>query len=105
MVRTPSRLGRVSLVRVEPVDPRDARWERHDVAYRVYFWQGTSSDEWRLTEADVTEVLMWAREKARGRHLNLWLEHEENGELGLIRLAGWDQADSDPGPPWAETDA
>jgi hypothetical protein len=92
-------------VRAEPVDPRDAGWELHEVAYRVYFWQGTSSDEWRLTEADVREVLTWAHENAHGRRITVWVEHVADGELGLIRLEGWEPTDVDPGPPWVRTDA
>ena len=55
-----------------PVDPRISRWEVDQPAYHVYFWQLSSnvpdamwaSDEWRLTEADVHEVLAWAEERA-----------------------------------------
>jgi hypothetical protein len=89
-------------VLTEPIDPRDTRWERDEAAYRVYFWRGTSSDEWRLTEADVSEVLAWAHENADGRRITLWVEDAANGELGLIRLEGWEPVRSQPAPRWVQ---
>jgi hypothetical protein len=58
-----------------PVDPRSSGWEVDQPAYHVYFWRPPSSvpdamwtsDEWRLTEADVHEVLAWAEDQAKGR--------------------------------------
>ena len=92
-------------MRAEPIDPRDIRWERDEVAYRVYFWRGAgTSDEWRVTEADVSEVLAWARENAQGRRITMWVEHTDNGELGMIRLEGWEPTRSKLPPPWVRTE-
>lgn len=88
----------------EPIDPRDSGWERDEVAYRVYFWRGTSSEEWRVTEADVTEVLAWARTNAQGRRITMWVEHTDNGDLGMIRLEGWEPTRSDTPPPWVHAE-
>jgi hypothetical protein len=90
-------------VRAEPVDPGDIRWERDEVAYRVYFWRGTSSDEWRIAEADVTEVLAWAHEKAQGRRITIWVEDTNNDGLGMIRLEGWEPTRSELPLPWIQT--
>ena len=90
-------------MRAEPVDPRDIAWERDEVAYRVYFWRGAgASDEWRVTEADVTEVLDWARKEAQGRYITMWVEHTHNGDLGMIRLKGWEPTSSRPPPAWVK---
>jgi hypothetical protein len=91
-------------VRAEPIDPRDTRWERDEIAYRVYFWRGAgTSDEWRVTDADVSEVLDWAREKAQGRYITMWVEHTVNGDLGMLRLEGWEPTRSEAPPPWVRT--
>jgi hypothetical protein len=91
-------------VRAEPIDPRDTRWERDEVAYRVYFWRGAgASDEWRVTEADVSEVLEWAREKAQDRYITMWVEHTAHGDLGMIRLEGWEPTRSETPPAWVRS--
>jgi hypothetical protein len=88
-------------VRTESVDPRDIRWERDEVAYRMYFWRGAGeSDEWRVTEADVSEVLDWARATAQGRYVTMWVEHTDDSDLGMIRLEGWEPTRSKPPPAW-----
>jgi hypothetical protein len=86
-----------------PIDPRDIRWEIDEPAYRVYFWdetRGWSSDEWRLSEADVHEVLDWATEHAAGRRTTVWAELGQNGEPGLVRLSGWEPVRTAEPPPW-----
>lgn len=91
-------------MRAEPIDPRDTRWERDEVAYRVYFWRGAgASDEWRVTEADVSEVLEWAREKAQDRYITMWVEHTAHGDLGMIRLEGWEPTRSETPPAWVRS--
>ena len=92
-------------MRAEPVDPRDIEWERDEVAYRVYFWRGTSSYEWRVTEADVSEILAWAHENADGRRITMWVEHTENDQLGMIRLEGWEPTTSKPAPDWVKSES
>lgn len=88
----------------EPIDPRDTNWARDEVAYRVYFWRGAAlSDEWRVTEADVNEVLDWAREKAEGRYITVWAEHVDDGDLGMIRLEGWEPTRSETPPAWVRS--
>src|SRR5262245_39727872 len=92
-----------------PVDPRISRWEVDQPAYHVYFWQPFSnvldamwaSDEWRLTEADVHEVLAWAEEEARGRRVTVWVEVVSDGKTGLVRISGWEPTRSDDPPAWA----
>jgi hypothetical protein len=87
-------------VQIHGVDPRDTRWERYAPAYRVYFWDGGSSDEYEITDADVPEVLAWAETQAQrtNRTYVLWLRHEDRHDgPGLIRLAGWEQP-SQEGP-------
>jgi hypothetical protein len=81
-----------------PVDPRINRWEVDQPAYRVTFWQqssspsgaGWTSDEWRLTEADVHEVLAWVDDQANGRRVTVWVDLAHDGEPGLVRLSGWE---------------
>ena len=83
--------GDNAAVQINPVDPRDTRWEVHAPSYRVYFWSDGVSDEYEVTEADVPEVLAWADAEAQRSHRTyvLWLRSEgRDGEPGLIRLAG-----------------
>jgi hypothetical protein len=98
---------RVSVVHIEGIDPRDTRWERNEPAYRVYFWDGNrvwASTEWRLTETDVPEVLAWARDNAHGRRITVWIEATDQGEPGLLRLAGWEPVSARPAPDWVRVD-
>ena len=81
-------------MQIHGVDPRDTRWSRYAPAYRVYLWDGSSSDEYEVTDADVPEVLAWAEDEAHrtGRTYVVWLRHEDRHDgAGLIRLAGWEQ--------------
>lgn len=85
------------------IDPRDTTWEADFPAFRVYFWRGSmesiwASDEWRITEADVSEVLDWAASNADGRYLTIWVEAEDRGQLGMIRLQGWEPTRPDRPP-------
>jgi hypothetical protein len=92
-----------------PVDPRISWWEVDQPTYQVYFWQPSSnvpdatwtSDEWRLTEADVHEVLAWTEDQARGRRITVWVELVRDGQPGLVRISGWEPTRSDPPPVWA----
>lgn len=96
-------------MRAEPIDPPDTRWESDQAAYRVYFWRrqshrplaGWASEEWRLTEVDVADVLAWANQRAQGRRITIWVEHDSGQRgLGMIRLLGWEPTRSDAPPPW-----
>ena len=96
-------------VKAEPIDPRDTFWEKDDPAYRVYFWHrqsdrpmaGWVSDEWRLSNVDVAEVLVWAEKQAGERRVTIWVEHDSvHSGRGMIRLLGWEPTRSDNPPPW-----
>jgi hypothetical protein len=95
-------------MRVDRIDPRSARWEIDQPSYLINFWQrssgrrdtGWASDEWRLSDADVHEVLAWADEHADGRRFSLWIEFVLDGEPGLVRLGGWEPSRADEPPPW-----
>jgi hypothetical protein len=96
------------MVKIEPVDPRDVRWEQPSPAYRVYFWRrppappgvldehvGWHCDERRITQAaDVYEVLQWVSRNAAERIFTLYLETTAAGEVGLLRLAGMDPTET-----------
>jgi hypothetical protein len=90
-----------SLVNVEPVDPRDQTEGVDAPSYRVYFWQGSHSDEYEITGADVSEVLAWADLNAAGRTYSLWacLPARDAVGVNLVRLAGWDPPAGDVGRP------
>jgi hypothetical protein len=91
---------------IEPVDPRDTRWEVDDPVYRVKLWRrltpprGVAQEDmayecetFRVREApDVHAVLEWLATQVRGgRTASLHVEHETaDGERGLLRLAGTD---------------
>ena len=88
-------------MQVHPVDPRDTRWEVDQPAYRVYFWEPQRpedphsmwvSDEWEIGDADVDEVLNWARGNAAGRRFVVYarIDTARPGEPGLVRLLGTD---------------
>ncbi|WP_030677377.1 hypothetical protein, partial [Streptomyces sp. NRRL B-1347] len=82
---------------VRGVDPRDTTWEHDDATYRVYFWDRSAqaSDEYEVTDADVEDVLTWARTKAEetGSAYTLYVSVTDQGKPGLIRLSG---AQGDP---------
>jgi len=85
------------------IDPRDTTWEDHFPAYRVYFWSGSrqsgwASDEWRITDADIPEVIEWAETNAGGRYVTIWVEAWNHGRLGMIRLQGWEPTRPDDPP-------
>jgi hypothetical protein len=90
-----------SLVNVHPVDPRDQTSEVDAPRYRVCFWNGSDSDEYEITGADVPEVLAWADRSAAGRTYSLWACLPAGHEVGvnLVRLAGWDRPAGDVGRP------
>jgi hypothetical protein len=80
-----------------PVDPRDARWQVDDPAYRVTFWTAPHrpdawhAEEWELTGGDVTDALAWIEEHGAGRRFTIYTaQRAGNGELGIVRLAGID---------------
>ena len=84
-------------MQARPVDPRDTRWEVDRPTYRVYFWSrretpdgapAPASDEWEVSEADVDEVLTWARSAARGRSFVVYACASDSEGLGLVRLLG-----------------
>ena len=83
---------------IQPVDPRDIRWEMDDPAYRVYFWSprppgsGWICEEWEITGADVAGVQEWAAEQANGRPFVLYARAETADGPGLIRLQGAEPA-------------
>jgi len=80
------------------VDPRDTTWEVSQPVYRVYFWEkqrdyedsGWASEEWELQGADISEVMDWTEETAKGRLSVLYVCVSHGGELGLVRLSGID---------------
>ena len=83
---------------VQPVDPRDTRWEVDRPVYRVYFWwqrdgrpdAGWASEEWQVDGADVQEVLAWADMDEMHRAFTLYVRYTCDGMPGLIRLHGSD---------------
>jgi hypothetical protein len=88
-------------MRVHGVDPRDTHWEVDQPAYRVYFWHQPHpenpnsmwfSDEWEIGDADVDEVLNWARDNAAGRRFVVYVRVDAAEERGLVRLLGTDPA-------------
>ena len=77
-------------MRVRRVDPRDQTWGIDRPSYRVHFYEPAgSSDEYELSEAEVTEVLGWAEAQRAGRTYVLYVCVPHDG-LGLLRLAGTD---------------
>ena len=86
-----------------PVDPRDVEIEVDDPAYRVVFWKpgppapdggapGMYSDSYDVTEADVEEVLAWARARCTpGQTFTL---HAKAGTTA-VRLFGVDPTRND----------
>jgi hypothetical protein len=88
-------------MQVRQVDPRDTQWEVPQPVYRVYFWErqmpqrpdsGWASDEWQLEDADINEVVDWARDNAAGRRFVVYAKvigGQPDGP-GLIRLLGTD---------------
>ena len=92
-------------MQVRPIDPRDVRWEVPNPGFRVYFWEqqdpqdprsGWVSSEWQIEDADVDQVLNWARDSAGGRRFVVYAQviGGQHGELGLVRLLGTDPLDA-----------
>jgi len=87
-------------MQVRSVDPRDISVEIDSPSYRVYFWkrqaqddQSTSTgyecDEYEISDADVEEVLSWAKSKGEGHsHVCVYAVFADSDGPGLIRLAG-----------------
>lgn len=79
-----------------PIDPRDETWEVRAPKYRVYFFDGTASDEFELDARDVLEALAWA-EDHRGRRTYALYACVPIAGTGLVLLAGADaNAAQDP---------
>ena len=72
-----------------PIDPRDETWEVRAPRYRVYFFDGTASDEFELDAHDVVEALAWAEDHRGRRTYALYACAPING-MGLVLLAGAD---------------
>jgi hypothetical protein len=103
-------------MRVEPVDPRDTHWEEMEPGYRVYIWSrapvplgvdpdlaGWSCRSDDVFEADVGEVLEWAkREAPLGGTFTMFARSVRDGPLGLLRLAGWEPPRRTEPPAWVE---
>jgi hypothetical protein len=93
--------GILLFVDAAPIDPRDIAWQVSEPAYRVYFWDRLGgpgsmwrSDEWRLTGADVGEVLEWANRNAASRYFTVGVEVTDGAAgLGMVRLHGWEPTD------------
>lgn len=91
-------------MKARPTDPRDTRWEVPHPTYRVYFWElhrpqepdsSWVSDEWEIEDADIDEVLNWARDTARERRFVVYVSLTGGypDEPGLVRLLGTDPLD------------
>jgi len=77
-------------VQISTVDPRDQTWEIDNPVFRVYFHDddGTSYEH-EVRDANVDELLEWARQVAEGRTFVVYVCVPRDG-LGLIRLIGKD---------------
>ncbi len=100
-------------MQAQPVDPRDKRWEDSWPAYRVYFWGpmgppssgAWASDEWRLTDTDIDQVLEWANARASGGQFVVYVEVNRSTDdgSGLVRLLGPDPTDPHTDEPRVRT--
>jgi hypothetical protein len=95
--RAASASWQASPVQVVQVDPRESTFEDLSPAYRVNLWRslGTSgafeSTEFELTDADVDEVLEWARTSAGSdRAYVVYVVVQASNDRGLLRIAGAD---------------
>jgi hypothetical protein len=82
-------------LRVQPVDPRDERWEIWNPAYRVHFWRardgGWARREIDVSGGDVMSVLRWAEAHASEEETyTVFATVESEAGLGLLRLVGDD---------------
>ncbi|MBW0102537.1 hypothetical protein [Pseudonocardia sp. KRD291] len=81
------------------VDPRDQTWKIDSPRYRVYFFEGTASEEYEIRGVqDIHAVMEWANSDEVGRPYVLYVCVDHDG-LGLLRLAGHDPNDVDEGSP------
>ena len=77
-----------------PVDPRDARWEIWDPAYRVCFWRQMGGGAWgsrefQVSANDVTEAIEWADLNANeGETYTLFAVVDHGNDRGVVHLAG-----------------
>ncbi len=92
-------------MRVVPVDPRDSTWEVDEPVYRVLTWSplptpgGWSCEENDIYDAEVDEVLEWARHQARPDQLvTVHVRVPSPEGPGLVRLTGWDPTRHDDPP-------
>lgn len=91
-------------VKAELHDPRDQTLQVDGPTYRVHFWSedGTSNQEWELSETDLDEVLAWIPKRALGRPHSLWVVTRGDQDVCLIRLRGIDlDAAESYWPSWA----
>jgi hypothetical protein len=80
-------------------------WQQDHPAYRVLFWtkphqpappgvplarMGWVCDEYTVTDADVEDVLAWARATATGNPFTLFVEVRNEREVGLLGLQGFE---------------
>lgn len=77
-------------------DPWQQRWVEPAEAYQVEFWSKPHGPMWhcdttRLLDASsVEEVLAWARTRAEGRDITVYVEVNRGAEGGRLRLLGVD---------------
>ncbi|PPF41028.1 hypothetical protein [Rathayibacter sp. AY1A3] len=91
-------------MKAELHDPRDQTLQVDDPTYRVHFWSedGSSNQEWELSETDLDEVLAWIPKRAHGRTHSLWVVTRSDHDVCLIRLRGIDlDAAESYWPSWA----
>jgi len=79
------------------------RWIVDKPTYRVDFWHpispanpatglatGYKQDACYVSDADIDEVVEWARQEASGRTIAIYVVYTQGDEPGLIRLSGID---------------
>lgn len=91
-------------MRAELIDPRDGTNETTAPTYRVFFWSddGSTCEDWELSEADLDEVLTWIPSRSAGRTHTLWAVTREANGVHLVRLRGIDPpAPAEIWPRWA----
>jgi hypothetical protein len=93
---------RMTDVEAHPVDPRDARWEIWNPAYRVDLWKHLGREAWesrefQLSAPDVVSAIEWADTHAiDGETYTLFAVIEWGDAAGLVRLAGQDPTRNEP---------
>jgi hypothetical protein len=77
------------------IDPRNVAWEKEQRTYRVYFQQlddeygpgkGKVSEEWEITDADLSQVLTWISDHSRNLPFTLYAYIADDKEPGLLHL-------------------